>query len=548
MRGITPDESAQRNESQEVVALTTASIQSVLCKFLVIAFCVALAGVTETGLPAQPASKPSEPLISVRANQQVFDTMCALDAAGFDIDESTFGQMPAQIALHTDLLKMQGPATDALRKFYRQHTFASRAETLSPYITFALLAGPPPQFKLPGDRNLLPPDVLTINGFQRVLSNFYREANLGARWAKIEPEYQPELRRYRFVLSQIVTVCNAYLREIVKPVPGYTFTVYVEPFVGTLTNFRNYGDHYSLVVGPANYAPVNLMQHAYLHFVLDPLVLRYQSVVEKKAALLDVAARAPRLPVEYQNDFVALMDECLIRAVQLRLQNPPPAQREAALRQADESGFILVRPLVAQLRKFEKTQPAMSYYFPQLISGIDVQAQEQRLQNFSFAPGSPIPPEEPSISQSEKASGIGRLLAEGGREIADQNAAGATQIFDKVLASHPDNSQALYGLAIASVLQGKAEQARKLFEEVVSLSKTASSKSGTPVDPNILSWSHVYLGRIHDLEDERDPAISEYRAALAVTGAPADARLAAENGIAKAYKPVIHANNRQQQH
>jgi hypothetical protein len=50
------------------------------------------------------------------------------------------------------------------------------------------------------------------------------------------------------------------------------------------------------------------------------------------------------------------------------------------------------------------------------------------------------------------------------------------------------------------------------------------------MDPKILAWSHIYLGRIHDREGNHDLALSEYRAALAVDGAPEAARLAAQHG------------------
>ncbi len=69
--------------------------------------------------------------------------------------------------------------------------------------------------------------------------------------------------------------------------------------------------------------------------------------------MLNVAARAPGLPVEYHDDFLSLVDECLIQAVELRLRNLSSDKLEAALQSADKSGFILVRPIVQQLQKFE---------------------------------------------------------------------------------------------------------------------------------------------------------------------------------------------------
>ncbi|HEY3937418.1 MAG TPA: hypothetical protein VGL97_08310, partial [Bryobacteraceae bacterium] len=82
------------------------------------------------------------------------------------------------------------------------------------------------------------------------------------------------------------------------------------------------------------------------------------------------------------------------------------------------------------------------------------------------------------------------------------------------------------------------DRAQELFEKVVSAPASAGegAKESAPSDPSAIAWSHVYLGRIHDLGDERDMALNEYRAALAVNGAPEAARVAAQNGIDAAYK------------
>ena len=56
-----------------------------------------------------------------------------------------------------------------------------------------------------------------------------------------------------------------------------------------------------------------------------------------------------------------------------------------------------------------------------------------------------------------------------------------------------------------------------------------------------MAWSHVYLGCIHDIEDdERDLALDEYRAALATNGSPDAALRAAaqKEGVKSAYQPV----------
>src|SRR5580693_3123111 len=114
----------------------------------------------------QSAADSTETGVNVEASPQIFATMCALDAAGFDADESTLAEMPSRLALRGEVLKLQGPATKDLREFYRDHALADSGETLSRYITFALLVGPPPSFRYQIDLALLPPDVSSLEGFQ----------------------------------------------------------------------------------------------------------------------------------------------------------------------------------------------------------------------------------------------------------------------------------------------------------------------------------------------------------------------------------------------
>jgi hypothetical protein len=219
----------------------------------------------------------------------------------------------------------------------------------------------------------------------------------------------------------------------------------------------------------------------------------------------------------------------------LRLQRLPAAQLDAEMNRADGEGQVLVRPLIAALMKFEASEPAMSYYFPDLLRSMDMAAEQTRLQTITFAP---VPDTRvtdthtgPAISEVEQA------LAEGERLAAAQDAAGAAAAFERVLASVPGHPRAVYGLAVATVLLGRAERAHELFTEVVAAA--AGADPARRPDPVTLSWSHIYLGRMHDLAGEREQALSEYRSALAVGGAPESARAAAQRGMDQPYQPVV---------
>jgi tetratricopeptide (TPR) repeat protein len=500
----------------------------------------------------QSQADATETGVSVEASQQVFATMCALDAAGFGADESTLAEMPSRLALRGELLKLQGPATEALREYYKDHALADPGETLSRYIAFALVVGPPPRFAFLMDQDVLPPDVLVIQDFEEVLANFYHEAHLDLRWIKVEPEYARAVDRSQSPVRRIVTVCNGYLREIYKARYGRSFTVYVEPLVGNRANFRNNGDHYAIVIGAGAEFPTDDVRHAYLHYMLDPLPLKYRDALMRKSGLLNIGARAPLLPPEYRSDFIAYADECFVKSVELRIRHLSPEKHEAALADDDRSGFIMVRVFDVQLQKFEKAEPAMSLYFPDLIDGIDVPAEQKRYANFNFAPAeetpapataanvAPAQPGQQPVQQRDPQSEREKLLAEGDHQIALQDAPAAVTAFQKVLAQNPNDARANFGLAVASLLNHDADHAQELFEKLVSAPSptggdAVNSTNGS--DPAILAWSHVYLGRLHDFAEERDQALAEYRAALAITGAPEAARVAAQRGIDTPYNP-----------
>jgi hypothetical protein len=518
----------------------------------------ALAPLAPKLLAASPAPQgaASDTGVSVESSQQLFATMCALDAAGFNADESTLAEMPSRLKLRSDLLKLQGPDITDLRQFYHDHELADPGETLSRFITFAVVVGPPPRFQFIVDRDVLPPDALAIEGFQEILAAFYKDAHLDRRWSEVQPEYDRVIQRDEPPVRHIVTAANGYLREIYKPKYGHSFTVYVEPLVGKRTNFRNTGDHYSIVVGAGSEFPYDDVQHAYLHFLLDPLPLKFRKEVTAKAALLNIGAKSPRLPAEYRSDFLAYADECLIKAVEMRLNRLKDAKLEAALAEDDQNGFTMVRPLVAGLAKFEKSEPSMSLYFPDLINGIDVPAEQKRLANFAFKSEAEMNAANGAANKpvaADTTTELDRWLIDGNRQIANQDATAATADFEKILEKYPGEPRAYFGLAVASLMNQDADRAQQIFQNLVEAASRATPSAGTtpsqaataaainPPDPSVLAWSHVYLGRLHDVADERDLAVVEYRAALAVPGAPEAALVAAQRGVDKSYAPATDA-------
>jgi tetratricopeptide (TPR) repeat protein len=170
------------------------------------------------------------------------------------------------------------------------------------------------------------------------------------------------------------------------------------------------------------------------------------------------------------------------------------------------------------------------------------------LQDFTFAPfQEAAEPAQKTAAPETQSAELDRRLAEGDHQIALKDAAAASATFEKILEKYPNEPRAVYGLAIASILSGDGDRARELFEQLVAASGSTASGSPNPgatSDPSILAWSHVYLGRMHDLEDERDQALIEYRTALGINGSPENARVAAQRGMESAYKSHAPENGK----
>ena len=72
------------------------------------------------------------------------------------------------------------------------------------------------------------------------------------------------------------------------------------------------------------------------------------------------------------------------------------------------------------------------------------------------------------------------------------------------------HAKAYYGLARIAVLERDPELSDRLPRKVLEMDPDASTKS----------WSLLYLGRLADAQGDRGQAEENYKAALAVDGAP----------------------------
>ncbi|HWZ42002.1 MAG TPA: DUF4932 domain-containing protein [Candidatus Saccharimonadales bacterium] len=432
-------------------------------------------------------------------------------------------------------------AQRALCQFQREHTPAEPSRDTAQYISLALDLGPPPEFKTTVPEADLPPDASQVLGVVSLLQTFYRAAGIHALWQKHEPEYEALIRRFHEPVAGAIVQTDLYLQLPFNSAPGRRFVIYMEPMLApSQVNSRNYADSYFLVVSPAREGasePLRMyeIRHTYLHYVLDPLALSHGRSLKRLDAILETVVTAP-LADAYKQDVALLTTECLVRAVEVRSAAPggriDEDTQSSYIKHAMEEGFVLTRYFYEALGKFEKESTGMKDAYGDLLYNIDLAKEKKRAAAIVFARQST--PE--IIAVSRPLTRDQGLLESAEQQLASGDALGAQKLATEALQSSRSNAEpgrAFFILARASLLLKDLEGAQQYFGRAIESAH----------DPRTLAWSHIYLGRILDIQEQRDTAVTHYRAALNAGDPTPDTRTAAEKGLASPYKSQASPQN-----
>lgn len=474
-------------------------------------------------LVASPVRADVSYEVTLDASPQLFAVLCAARAGGLTNSLGAPGD-PVAARVESFLAQLDPSVTEPLRTYFKgKHTHPG-PHLLSTYISLALVMGTPPSFEWTVARDQLPPDVWEVQEFQPVLRAFYEQARLGTLWQELRPVYERALEARRPEVMQLLFETRGYLRMTGESQLARSYVIYLEPLhPSALVSARNYGEHYFLALHRNHGDFAAAVRHQYLHYVLDPLMVKHGLQLKSWEMLLPVAARAPRLPASFRNDIVLLASECLIQAAELRFRKLDEQEAFKEIDSRERSGYVLTRYFYEALERYEQDDPAMQYYFPTLLTDFKPNLERARLQRMEFT--ALEVPAEPPAAPAPPDDARAQLLAEGQSHLTDGDSAAARAAFEKVLELSPNDPNALYGLAIVASQEENRPEAREFFLRTLAHART----------PDILGWSHVYLGRIYDLEGNRTEAIAHYRAALALNSRVERVEQAARRGLERPF-------------
>ena len=221
------------------------------------------------------------------------------------------------------------------------------------------------------------------------------------------------------------------------------------------------------------------------------------------------------------------MTECMVRAIELRTGSTKTSEedRQKSLDEDDREGYILTRSFYDGLAKFEKNPTGLRNAYPSMLAAIEVGKEIKRAKEIKYA--SEAEPELLRLGHPRNQhllQNAERMLAAGDSQTAQKL---AQQALDE---QEEDPGRALFILAQVATVNRDMEGARAYFERALA----------TAHEAKVIAWSHIYLGRIFDLKENRDAAMNEYRAALSAAGtAIPEAKLAAERGLESPYEPPV---------
>ena len=509
---------------------------------------------------------PAGPTISLISSEPVFIMAAALNACGYDegLEESA----PVRKRVRDEINQALAKSEDARAKrdrvclFMAQHRLTGTAGDISQYISLALYLTPPPEIESAAELTEMPPDSTQVVEIVPLLKDFVAAVDLHGIWLAVHHIYDEEADRLHDPLSKMIVGTNLYLKLPASTYEGRRFVVVIEPQLSPhAVNARIYGTDYVVVVSPVD-GQIRLgdVRHTYLHYVIEPLLYARVNAVDRMQPILKEVREAP-MEFRYRSDAVTLTIECLIKAIEARTmetgipvykipagvlrsdypryeherqiyQQKVDSIRWAAVRHDMTQGFVLTQYFFEQLIEFEKDPASLRDTIGEMVYSMDMDQQAHRARQIEFdkeADGEVL-----GRSRPRKLTGLDLAearLAAGDIATASAMARQMLTVHSDTLESAADSARANFILARAAILTGHPDQAIDGFQKTLATTR----------EPRLLAWSHIYLGRMLDLDCKRDEAVTEYRAALTVRDGQQDTRLAAERGVKAAYAVKGHS-------
>ena len=556
---------------------------------------------------SNPQTRESAPFdlaeygVSFQPDARLIIVMAALDAAGFD--PTPPGREPSAFRslLRKDQANLDAGLREQLTTYYQRHKLpspATAADQAARYVSLAYALGPPPSLDAPEHFDDLPAGVLDVLDFGPLVREFYKKSGIDGRLSSYMRAGQAEGDRLRQPAADVVRSMLSYLhtRPIMvtnervrvkspdnkKNAPAaYSFRQHERRFFivpdlmaapGAI-NFRVIADDYYAIVPEGTDPSSSELRRAYLQFVIDPLVLKFNKEIaarrEQVKQLIDARTKAggessPDVFTVVSRSLVAAADarfEESQRLAQLtalqrqRLQQARDAAGRAAiakeavgsraaigdetiahLAQDYEKGALLDFYFADQLRDVEASGFDMANFVGDMVASFDPAREGKRLAETADAraralaarkahpaysvwlidPGA----ESRDAADTSHSSALTRSLKEIETLLQTRNYEEAETRLKALLQENPGDARLLFTLGQTASLWARDTtdddlQAQRLNRALANY-RLATQAAAPETDKALLSRAHEAMGRILAFLERNDDAMKEFEAAIKI--------------------------------
>jgi len=359
----------------------------------------------------------SEYGVDFQADPRLITVMGALEAAGFDPVPAGRAPSVFRAKLRKDLANLDPDLRTRLKTFYERNKLpapATPADQAARYVSLALALGAAPSLDAPARSEDLPAGLLEVLDFAPLVQEFYRRSGIDERMVDYVRAYQAEGDRLRGPTTEMVRSLLTYLHtrplttsservEVKNPSnkskqKTYTFKEKERRFLilpdllaprGAI-NFRIIGDDYYAVVPEGTDPTSSELRRAYLQYVIDALVLRFnKDIALRREQVKQLLTEREKAGAQVSPDVFLSVSRSLVTAADARyeetrrleiLSRDTRAKFTAAKTEADKATIAksaqaemkaIQDETVARLAEEYEKGAVLSFYFADQLKGIE---------------------------------------------------------------------------------------------------------------------------------------------------------------------------------
>lgn len=574
---------------------------------LLVLLCFAVPALSQTGQPTPEPQSPqvqrrattsfdiSEYGVDILADPRLIIMKAALEAAGFD--PTPAGREPSVFRqrVRKDQADLDPELRQRLRTFYERNRLpapATVADQSARYVSLALALGPPPSLAAPERSEDLPGGLLEVLDFAPLVQEFYRRSGIDERMVLYTRAYHAEGDRLRPSAAEMVRSVLSYLhtrpiltgaervavksRDTKKP-PGYTWRDHDRRFIvlpdllaapGAI-NFRIIGDQYYAIIPEGTDPTSSELRRAYLQYVIDPIVLRFNRDVAARRddvkQLLDARTKSgatvtPDVFLSVSRSLVAAADasfeesrrlQAITSEMRERIANVKDdaaraeiarenkaaiasIQDETIARLAEEyeRGAVLAFHFAEQLKGIEDSGFDVANFFVDMISSFTVDKELKRLAEHAEARQRAAAAREARLArraeevpvytpaEALKAAALVKKLSEIEEILRLRDYPNAEVRLKDLFQEFPREPRVFFALAqTASLAAADATdedvQSERLNRALANY-RLAIEASSAETDRALLSRAREAMGRIHAFMDDTEEALKQFDEAIKI--------------------------------